>query len=102
MHVYVWEPQLAFTTEPLNGCKLTTLDRDEVIMVPYKCCCFFGQIRPGADPGRGKNRSLGVPFFNERLLQTGRLQQQTEYIVMIKKHVGCSIVTFCSIPKSNF
>ena len=63
---------------------------------------FFGQIRPGADPGRGKNRSQGIPFFNELFLQTGRLQQQTECIAMIKKHVECSIVTFGSIPKSNF
>ena len=38
----------------------------------------FGQIRPGADPGRGKNRSRGVPFFKKLLLQNGRLQQQTE------------------------
>ena len=44
---------------------------------------FFGQIRPGADPGRGKNRSRGVPFFRKLLLQTGRLQQQTECIAVI-------------------
>ena len=44
---------------------------------------FFGQIRPGADPGRGKNRSQGVPFFRKLLLQTGRLQQQTECIAVI-------------------
>ena len=52
-------------------------------MVPYKgwsaygplqVLLFFGQIRPG----RGKNRSQGVPFFNKLLLQTGTLQQQTE------------------------
>ena len=40
---------------------LMKLGKDEVLMVPYKCCCFFGQIRPGADPGRGKNRSRGSP-----------------------------------------
>ena len=44
---------------------------------------FFGQICPGADPGRGKNRSWGVPFFRNLLLQTGRLQQQTECIAVI-------------------
>ena len=55
---------------------------------------FFGQIRPVADPGGGQNRSLGVPFFNELLLQTGRLQQQTECITMIYKHVGWSAVLF--------
>ena len=43
----------------------------------------FSQIRPGADPGRGKNRSRGVPFFRKLLLQTGRLQQQTECIAVI-------------------
>ena len=50
---------------------------------PLQVLLFFGQIRPGADPGRGKNRSRGVPFFRKLLLQTGRLQQQTECIVEI-------------------
>ena len=40
---------------------LMKLGRDEVLMVPYKCCLFFSQIRPGVDPGRGKNRSRGSP-----------------------------------------
>ena len=40
---------------------------------PLQVLLFFGQIRPGADPGRGQSRSQGVPFFNELLLQTGRL-----------------------------
>ena len=31
MHVYVWE-HIAFLTEPIDGCWLTKLDRDEVIM----------------------------------------------------------------------
>ena len=30
-----------------------------------------------ADPGWGQNRSRGVPFFKKFLLQTGRLQRQT-------------------------
>ena len=49
---------------------------------PLQVLLFFGQIRPGADPGRGKNRSRGVPFFKKLLLQTGRLQRQTECIAM--------------------
>ena len=69
---------------------------------PLQVLLFFGQIRPGVDPGRGQNRSRGgVPFFR-KLLQTGRLQQQTECIAVIKKHVGRSVVIFGSIPKSNF
>ena len=50
---------------------------------PLQVLLFFGQIRPGADPGRGKNRSRGVPFFKKLLLQTGRLQEQTECIAVI-------------------
>ena len=46
--------------------------REEVLEVPYKCCCF-GKIHPGVDPGLGQNRSERVPFLKE-LLQTGRLQ----------------------------
>ena len=49
---------------------------------PLQVLLFFGQIRPGADPGRGKNKSQGVPSFR-KLLQTGRLQQQTECIAVI-------------------
>ena len=50
---------------------------------PLQVFLFFGQIGPGVDPGRGKNRSRGVPVLKKLLLQTGRLQQQTEYIAMI-------------------
>ena len=50
---------------------------------PLQVLLFFGQIRPGADPGRGQNRSRGVPFFKKLLLQTGRLQRQTKCIAMI-------------------
>ena len=50
---------------------------------PLQVLLFFGQICPGVDPGRAKNRSQGVPFFKKLLLQIGRLQQQTECIAVI-------------------
>ena len=50
---------------------------------PLQVLLFFGQIRPGADPGQSKNRSREVPFYKKLLLQTGRLQQQTECIAVI-------------------
>ena len=49
---------------------------------PLQVLLFFGQIRPGRIQG-GAKLGLGVPFFNELLLQTGRLQQQTECIAVI-------------------
>ena len=49
---------------------------------PLPVLLFFGQIRPGAGPGRGKNRSQGVPFFKKLLCQTRGLQRQTERIAM--------------------
>ena len=69
---------------------------------PLQVLLFFGQIRPGADPGRGQNRSRGSPSLKKLLLQTGRLQQQTECIAVIWKHVGRSVVIFGFILKSNF
>ena len=30
---------------------------------PLQVLLFFRQIRPGADPGQGQNRSRGVPFL---------------------------------------
>ena len=38
------------------------LGMDEVLKVPYKVLLFFGQIRQGADPGRGKI-GQGGPFL---------------------------------------
>ena len=59
------------------GWILMKLGRDEVLMVPYKCCCFSARSAQG-------------------------LQRQTKWIAMIWKHVGRSVVIFGSIPKSNF
>ena len=58
------------------------------------------------DPSRGGSRTgqklvTWVPFFKE-LLQTGRLQQQTECIAVIYNHVGEVLLIFCSILTSSF
>ena len=58
-----------------------------------------GRIQVRAIIGDGAG---GGGFFKKVLLQTGRLQQQTKCIAMIQKHVGWSVVIFCSIPKSIF
>ena len=64
-------------------------------------CCFSARSAQGRIQG-GAKMSHGVPFFKKLLLQTGRLQQQTECIALIYKHVERSRVIFGSIPKSNF
>ena len=81
MHVCVWEHIVSLSYRTSRWI-FTKLGRDEVLMVSYKCCCFSarsvqGRIQGGAKVGHGG------PFFNELLLQTGRLQQQTECIAMI-------------------
>ena len=102
MHVYAWEHIVSIYYRTAEW-MFTKLGRDEVLMVPYKCYCFSarsvqGRIQGWAKIGHGGHLLL----INELLLMTGRLQQQTECIAMILKHVGCSIVTFGTIPKSNF
>ena len=45
--------------------------------------------------------SMSGPFSNGLLLQIGRLQQQTQCMAVILKHMGLSIVIFGSFLKSN-
>ena len=85
MHVYVWKHIVSLyyrtaTTELLNGCL-----RNFVGMKcswPGTCIeMFWPYLHRGGSRAR-QNRLRGVPFKNF-LLQTGRLQQQTEFIAMI-------------------
>ena len=62
---------------------LMKLGVDEVLMVPYKCCCFsarstWRRIQGGAKIGHGKG-----PLLKKLFLQTWRIQQQTIWIAMI-------------------
>ena len=57
MHVYAWEVivSLSYRTD---WWIFTKLGRDDVLMVPYKCCCFSarsvqGWIQGGAKVGHG-------------------------------------------------
>ena len=55
---------------------------------PAHLYSLLGQIRLGADPEQGHNTSMRGPFSKELLLQSGMLQQQTECIAIIYKHLG--------------
>ena len=54
---------------------------------PAHLYSLLGQICLGADPEQGHNTSMRGPFSKE-LLQSGMLQQQTECIAIIYKHLG--------------
>ena len=68
---------------------------------PLQVLLFFGQIRPGADPGRGKSRSRG-PFLQEtsssdqKATATNRMHSND----LEAREKKCCY--FGSIPKSNF
>ena len=57
VHVYVWEHIVSLYYR-IAEWMFTKLGRDEVLMVPYKCCCFLsrsvqGRIQGGAKKGQG-------------------------------------------------
>ena len=67
MHVYVWEHIFDFLSRT-TWWILMKLGKDEVLMVPYKCCCFSarsaqGRIQGGAKIGHGGSPSSGNFFF---------------------------------------
>ena len=76
MHVYVWEHIVSLYYRNCLMDVYKNFFRDEVLMVPHLLLRLFGKLRPGVDPGRGKNRSVRGPFSKGLLLQIGRLQQQ--------------------------
>ena len=82
MHVYVWQHIVSLYYSTAQW-MFTKLGRDEVLMVPYKCCYFSARSPQGRIQGGAKIGHAGDPFFNNFFLQTGRLQQQTEFIAMI-------------------
>ena len=82
MHVYVCEHIVSLYYRTAKW-MFTKLGRDEVLMVPYKCCCFSARSPQGRIQGWAKIGHGGVPFFKKLLLQTERLQRQTECIAMI-------------------
>ena len=87
VHVYVWE-HIVTLNYRITLWIFTKLCRDKVLKTPLNCIHIWGQIRLGADPEQGHNTSMRGPFSKELLLQSGMLQQQTECIEIIYKHLG--------------
>ena len=60
MHVYEWEHIVSLYYRTAQW-MFTKLGRDEECSWSLTSVIVFGQIRTGADPGRGQNRSRGSP-----------------------------------------
>ena len=60
----------------------TKLGRDKECMAPHDCLAFLSDPSKGGS-SMGKNRSRVSSLLKKKLLQTGRLHQQTECIAMI-------------------
>ena len=58
MHVYVWEHIVSLYYRTAQW-MFTKLGRDEVLMVPYKCCCFPARSVQGRIQGRAKKGHRG-------------------------------------------
>ena len=74
-----------YRTAQYRRSMFTKLGKDEVLMVS-----FWSYL-----PRGGTKIGHGVPFLKKLLLQTGRLQQQTERIAIILKHVERSVMYNC-------
>ena len=101
MYMY-WNTESALTTESLGG-YLPNLVGIKYLRTPAHLYWLLGQIRQGADQGQGHNwwmRGLFERTSSSELFW--RLQQQTEYIAMIYKHLGRSVDIFCSILTLSF
>ena len=62
MHVYVWIHKVSFNYRIARWISIsifTKLDRDKVLISLH--IKLLGQIRLGADPGQGHNRSMTGP-----------------------------------------
>ena len=61
MHVNVWD-YMCRPNYRTAGWIFTKLGRDEVLMVPYKCCCFSARSVQGWIQGVAKINHRGSPF----------------------------------------
>ena len=87
VHVYVWE-HIVTLNYRITWWIFTKLCRNKVLKTPLICIHFWAKSRLGADQEQGHNTSMRGPFSIELLLQSGMLQQQTECIAIIYKHLG--------------
>ena len=100
MYMY-WNTESALTKESLDG-YLPNLVGIKYLRTPAHLYLLLGQIRQGADPGQGHKWSMRGPSPKDFFFRVGRLQQQTEYMAMIYKHLGSSVDIFGSILTFSF
>ena len=79
----------------------TKLGRDKALMTYIFLLTFWSNPPRGWYPGQGHNRSMRDPSPKDFFFRVVRLQQQTECIAMISKHLGRCVVIFGSIVRSS-
>ena len=77
------------------------LGRDEVLMVPYKCCCFSARSAQGRIKG-GAKIGHGGPLLQETFSLDRKATATNQMDSNDLEACGRSVVIFGSIPKSNF
>ena len=70
MHVYVWEHIVSLSYRTARW-MFTKVGKDEVLMVPHKCCCFSARSIQGRIQGRAKIGNGGSPSSTNFFFRPG-------------------------------
>ena len=101
MHVHVWEHIVSLSSRTASWIFMK-LDRDEVLMVPYKCCCFSARSVKGRIQGGAKIGHWGSPSSTNFFFRPEGYSNKPNANQWSRSIWDEVLFFFGSIPKSNF